>query len=365
MTEHELNQLRRSCHIVLPGHRQLQAAEEFAAMAAYCEQHHVDHDTYGEGDFIQSFEHKIATLTGFESALFCITGTMTQSVALRLACMDRGSRLVGLHASAHVLRHENSNYQLLDHFDMVQIGDPQRLWNTADLERIPDRLAAVLLELPMREIGGQLPAWHDLQEIKQYCQLHQIHLHLDGARLWEAGAAYDRTLVELCHGANSAYVSFYKGINGLGGAMLLGSRELTARARAWMHRLGGSVFRRSPYVVSAAMQFDQRLEAMPDYFLRARQVAKLVGSFPAMQMNPSEPQCNLFHLYLPADSRRALEIRNRIAQQHGIWLFNRATNAALPQQCYVEWYVGDQVLALSDEQVMSALTLLNDALGAE
>jgi len=365
MTELELNQLRRHCHIVLPGHRQLQAAEEFTAMAAYCDQHHIDHDTYGEGDFVHSFEHKIATLTGFESGVFCVTGTMAQSVALRLACMERGSRLVGMHASAHVLKHENSNYQLLDHFKVVQIGDPQRLWTVADLERIPDRLAAVLLELPMREIGGQLPHWQALQEIKQYCQRHQIHLHLDGARLWEAGAAYDRTLVEVAHGVNSVYVSFYKGINGLGGAMLLGPKEFTARARAWMHRQGGSVFRRSPYVISAAMQFDQRLEAMPDYFLRARQIATLIAGFPALQINPSEPQCNLFHLYLPVTAQRAVEIRNRIAQQHGIWLFNRATNAALPQQCYVEWYVGDQVLVLSDQQVVSALTLLNDALGAD
>jgi len=345
MTEHELNQLRRNCHTTLPGHRQLDPAEQFAVMSAYCNVHHVDHDTYGEGEFIQSFEHKIATLTGFESGVFCTTGTLAQSVALRLAGMERGSTLVGMHASAHILKHENSNYQLLNHFSVVQIGEAMRIWGAADLERIPDRLGAVLLELPMREIGGQLPDWHEL--------------HLDGARLWEAQAAYDRSLVEITNGFHSVYVSFYKGIGGLGGAMLLGSNVFTKAAKAWMQRMGGNVIHRSPYVISAAMQFDQRLAAMPACLARARQLAGLIGQFPRLQINPSVPQCNLFHLYLPVDAKRAIEIRNQIAQQHGIWLFNRAVNAALPNQSYCEWVVGDNLLNLSDEQVLSALGLLN------
>jgi len=359
MTEHELNKLRRNCHTTLPGHRQPDPAEQFAVMAAYCELHHVEHDTYGEGEFIQSFEHKIATLTGFESGVFCTTGTLAQSVALRLACMNRGSALVGMHASAHILKHENGNYQLLDHFNVVQIGDPMRIWSAADLERIPDRLGAVLLELPMREIGGQLPSWHELQHIKKVCQEKQLHLHLDGARLWEAQAAYDRSLVEITNGFHSVYVSFYKGIGGLGGAMLLGSKEFTGAAKAWMQRMGGNVIHRSPYVISAAMQFDQRLAAMPACLERALQLAELIRKFPKMQINPAVPQSNLFHLYLPVDAKRAIEIRNQIAQQHGIWLFNRAVNAALPDQSYFEWYVGDNLVNLSDEQVLGSLRLLN------
>ncbi len=360
LSDHDIRQLRRQCHTVLTGHRQHDAAQDYAAMAAYCSEHHIEHDSYGEGNFVQNFEHKIATLIGFEAGVFSITGTLTQSVALRLACMERGSSLVGLHASAHVLKHENSNYQLLDTFKVIQFGDPHRPWTIRDLEPVHDRLAAVLLELPMREIGGQLPGWDELQDIKQYCREKHIHLHLDGARLWEAQAAYDRSFVEITNGFNSVYVSFYKGINALSGAMLLGPREFVDRARTWMHRQGGSVFRRSPYVISAAMQLDQRLCAMPACFTRAKELAAIIRQFPTLQMNPATPQCNLFHLYLPVDAKCAIEIRNQIAQQHGVWLFNNATNSALPDQSYSEWYVGDNMLEISDQQVMAALSLLAD-----
>jgi len=362
MTEQELNQLRRACRTVLPGHSQTDPAAEFAAMSAYCAQHQVEHDVYGEGAFVQQFEQKIAALLGLEAGVFCVTGTMAQSVALRLACMQSGSSLVGLHPTAHILKHENSNYQLLDHFQVVQFGDAYRSWTVSDLERIQDQLGAVLLELPMREIGGQLPGWAELQRIKQYCNEKHIHLHLDGARLWEAQAAYGRSFTDIVSGMDTVYVSFYKGIGGLAGAMLLGSTEFVGKAKAWMHRLGGSVYRRSPYVVSAAMQFDLRLAAMPAYLTRARQLSDLIRHFPRMQLNPAKPQCNLFHLYLPVNAERAIEIRNQIAGQHGIWLFNRAANASLPNQSVVEWYVGDNALALSDAEVLAALTLLNELL---
>lgn len=362
MTEQELDQLRRACHSSLPGHSQPDPAAEFAAMSAYCAQHHVQHDVYGEGEFIQQFEQKIASLLGLEAGVFCITGTMAQSVALRLACMQRGSSHVALHPTAHILKHENSNYQLLDHFKVIQFGDACRSWTSSDLERIPDQLGAVLLELPMREIGGQLPSWEELQRIKAYCNEKHIHLHLDGARLWEAQAAYGRSFAEIVSGMDTVYVSFYKGIAGLAGAMLLGSKEFVATAKAWMHRQGGSVYRRSPYVVAAAMQFDQRLAAMPAYLARARQIAELIKHFPRIQLNPAIPQCNLFHLYLPVDTERAIEIRNQIATRHGVWLFNRAANAPLPNQSVVEWYVGDNALALSDTTVLEALTLLHNLL---
>lgn len=362
MTEAELNALRRSCSTVLPGHRQADIAEELADMVAWCTAGDADHDTYGSGELAGRFEQKIAALTGFAAGAFCITGTMAQSVALRLATMRCNNPLVALHASAHILKHENSNHQLLGHFQTVLIGDPNQIWRDSDLARIPDRLGAVLLELPMRELGGQMPGWDELEQIKAYCHERQIHLHLDGARLWEAQAAYGRPMADICRGFNSVYVSFYKGIGAMGGAMLLGDRAFVAEARAWMHRMGGRVFRYAPYVISAAMQFDRRLAAMPDYLARTRQITALLDRFPRLQRNPAQPQCNLFHLYLPVSAERAIQLRNEIAARHQVWLFNRANQAALPNQCYVEWYVGDLALHLDDATLLAALTLLDNAL---
>lgn len=357
-------ELRQTCHTLLPGHRQPTPAQLFAAMSEWCVANDVTHDIYGCGTLIQEFEAKVARLLGFESALFCITGTMTQATALRLACMERGSRLVALHPSAHILRHERGNHQLFDHFQALQIGDLHRPWTLEELQGIPDKLGAALLELPMREIGGQCPDWDELTAIKDYCRTHNIHLHLDGARLWETAAGYGRSVADIAAGFNTVYVSLYKGIGGMGGAMLLGDAGFIARAQEWFRRQGGNVYQRTPYVVAAAMQFDARLAAMPDYFRRTEWLYQQLRKFPLLVPNPARPHANMLHLHLPVARDHALDIRNRIARQHGVWLFNGAQHAPLPGCSSVELYVGDNLLYLPDARVHEILTLWSDALAA-
>lgn len=355
-------ELLKQCHTVLPGHRQRAPAEMFAAMAAWCEANDVAHDVYGSGALIQQFEQKMARLLGFEAAVFCITGTMAQVTALRLACDDRNSRIVALHPTSHILVHERSNYQLLGHFHALQAGDRHRTWTVADLAAIPDRLGAVALEIPMREIGGQVPAWDELEAIKQHIRARGPHLHMDGARLFEASAAYGRTPREIAAGFDSVYISLYKGIGGLAGSMLAGSREFIARAAEWFKREGGNVHHRSPYVVAAAMQFDERLAAMPACFERTQWLYEALREFPALRANPAAPQANMLHIHLPVPRERALAIRDAIAREHQVWLYHRAQHAALPDTSYVEIYVGDNLVDAPDADVRRALSLLAAAL---
>jgi threonine aldolase len=355
-------ELIRRCDTVFPGHRARPPAEMYAAMAAWCEQHHVEHDVYGSGELIETFENKVAALLRFEAAVFCISGTMAQVTALRLACDERGRAPAALHPTSHIFVHERSNYQLLGHFDALQVGERTRPWTVADLEAVPDRLGAVGLEIPMREIGGQLTPWEELDRIKAHCKARGAHLHMDGARLWEAQAGYGRSAAEIAAGFDSVYVSLYKGIGGLGGAMLLGSRSFVDRAAEWFRRQGGNLIHRSPYVVSAAMQFDARLAAMPDYFRRTELLYGILRAHPQIRVNPAKPAANMLHLHLPVGRERALAIRTELAERHGIWPFNRAAHGVLPDTSYVELYVGDNLLAIPEPRLRQAVAIFADQL---
>lgn len=334
----------------------------FAAMSDWCAANGVAHDVYGSGELIQQFEQKVASLLGLEAAVFCVSGTMAQVTALRLACEDRASKLVALHPTSHILVHEKSNYQLLGHFHALQAGDRHRPWCATDLSAIPDKLGAVALELPMREIGGQAPAWDELEAIKSHCRTRNAHLHMDGARLFEAAAGYGRTVAQISAGFDSVYVSLYKGIGGLGGAILAGSRQFVDRAAEWFRRQGGNVIHRSPYVVSAAMQFDQRLAAMPAWFRRTEWLYETLRSYPQIRLNPARPQANMLHLHLPVSRERALGIRNEVAREHKVWLFGRAAHGALPDTSVVELYVGDNLAAMPDDDVRAAFGYLAAAM---
>lgn len=350
--------LMQQCDTVIPGHRQRSPAEIYRAMADWSDANNIAHDVYGEGNLIQSFEEKVASLLGFEAAVFCISGTMAQVTALRLGCEDRGSSLVALHPTSHIIVHEKSNFQIFGHFHALQVGDRHRPWTESDLETIPERLGAVAMEVPMREIGGQNPPFDELAAIKSHCGRRNVHLHIDGARLFESAAAYGRTVADIAAGADSCYVSLYKGIGGMGGAMLAGSRKFIARAAESFRRQGGNVIHRSPYIVAAAMQFDQRLAAMPALFRRTEWLYELLREYPALRPNPVRPQANMLHLHLPVSRERALAIRNKVAQEHRIWLFGRASHGALVGTSVIELYVGDNLASMPDQRVREAFALL-------
>ena len=78
----------------------------------------------------------------------------------------------------------------------------------------------------------------------------QVPLHADGARLLEVAPYYGLPLPELCRLFDSLYVSFYKGLGGVTGAMLLGSPTVTREAAVWRRRLGGNPFTVAPYALS-------------------------------------------------------------------------------------------------------------------
>jgi threonine aldolase len=356
-------ELQQQSTLVFPGHRARPPAAMFAAMAAWCEAHDIaSHDIYGAGALIEAFEQKIAAALGFEAAVFCISGTMAQVTALRLACADRQRPLVALHPTSHIFVHEKSNYQLLNHFSALPIGERYRPWTVADLAAVPDRLGAVGIEIPMREIGGQTTPWEELEALKAHVRGRGAHLHMDGARLWEAAAGYGKSVQQIAAGFDSVYVSLYKGVGGLGGAMLAGTREFVDRAAEWFRRTGGNVIHRSPYIVAAAMQFDQRVAAMPAYFERTLWLAEILRAHPRIRVNPERPQANMLHLHLPVSRERALAIRNTLAAEHNIWLFTRASHAALADASYVELYVGDNLLHAPDDAVKHALALFAGAL---
>jgi threonine aldolase len=144
--------------------------------------------------------------------------------------------------------------------------------------------------------------------------------------------------------------------------MLLGSRAFVERAAEWFRRQGGNVIHRSPYVVSAAMQFDDRLAAMPDYFRRTELLYEALRAHPEIRVNPEKPGANMLHVHLPVSRERALSIRTELAEGHGIWLFNRIAHGVLPNTSYFELYVGDNLLQVSEARLRQALAILSSKL---
>jgi threonine aldolase len=187
-------------------------------------------------------------------------------------------------------------------------------------------------------------------------------VHLDGARLWESTPFYGRPLAEIAALFDSVYVSFYKGLGGLSGSVLLGDAELIREARAWRHRHGGTLFRLWPYAASALAGLRLRLGRMPEYAAHARAIAAELSATEGIEVVPDPPQTPMLHLHLRTTAAAALAGIRRLATEERIWTWGGTTATDLPGVRRVELTVGDATLAFTPPQVARLVqALLPDA----
>jgi threonine aldolase len=333
-------------------------AEFMRQIADWCEQNNVQFDNYGTGALIEDFEAKIAALLGFPAARFMPSGTLAQMTALKVWCDEADCQHFGMHPTSHLEVHEEHSYSNLYKLRGTLVGPKYSPLLAEHIEALDEEMAALLMELPIREAGGQLPSWDQLNQAVEAAKSRGLRLHLDGARLWEAQCFYQRDFSEICAGFDSVYVSFYKGIGALSGAMLLGSEEFIAQTKLWQRRAGGTIYTLAPQVASAAMLFDDSLSRLPAYCARAKQVVFALADIPALRFMPEVPQINMVHVYLPFSVEAANRARDQVEAEYSIQIFKGAAVADDPEQSYFELSVGENLLHLSDERIQAIFSKL-------
>ncbi len=351
-TAEQRKTLMRQCTRILHGFSKHTPAQEFQAMADWCARHEVDTDAYGEGRALAAFEGKIAALLGKPAAVFMPSGKMAQLIALKIWTEQAGLPRFAMHPSSHLELHESRAYASLLHLEGVLAGDWNRPLTSADLAAVNEPVAALVVELPIREAGGQLPDWDTLVALSEAARQRQVRLQLDGARLWESGPFYGRPYAEIAALFDSVYFSVYKSLGGLSGALLAGDSAFIGQARLWQRRFGGELPQLSPYLAAAAMRFDERLAQMDDYYRRALSLAQALSQLPGLRINPGVPQVNMMHLHFDADAEAVAAARDTIAEEQGCWVVGGCRNSRVPGWCYTELVVGDTLLALDNDTVV-------------
>ena len=217
------DELRAQCTRFLMGRGRSTPEELLGELATLGDELSID--VYGAGGAVAALEARVQELLGKPAVVFMPSGTMAQQIALRIHADRAGRRVVAFHPTCHLELHEDKAYQRLHALVGRPVGNARELMTAEDLAAINEPLAAVVFELPQREIGGMLPSWQDLRAQVAAVRETGAAVHLDGARLWECTPHYARDLHEIAALFDSVYVSFYKGLGGLAGCCLAGDEQ--------------------------------------------------------------------------------------------------------------------------------------------
>lgn len=217
----------------------------------------VGDDVFAEDPTVNELEDKIAQLFGKEAALFCPSGTMTNQIAIRVHTQPQEELICD--KKSHVYNYEGGGiaYNSLVSVKLVD-GDRGRPKASQVEENInPDdihapRTSLVCLENTMNKGGGSIYDIKEIKAIREVCQRHQLKLHLDGARLFNAmveTADQPKNFGDLF---DSISICLSKGLGAPVGSLLIGNTHFINKARRVRKVLGGGM-RQAGYLAAAGI----------------------------------------------------------------------------------------------------------------
>lgn len=314
-------------------------------------------DRYGTRGPVGVLEAKVAELLDKPAAAMFPSGIMAQQSLLRVWTDRQASTRVAIPELSHLLCYEMDGPQQLNSFRFERLTTGPTVPTTEHLDAIPGRLGAVLLELPLRDAGYLLPTWDELAAFSEAARERDVPLHFDGARLWESQPYLGHTLAEIASLADSVYVSFYKGLGGLAGAVVAGPEDVVDEARRWRSRHGGTLFSMSPYALAGLRGLRTQLPLMGQFHERAIELAQALEQR-GFRVFPQPPHTNSFRLFVDQSEEVVNErIVGTLEDEH-VALLGPLKPGEMPGTAWTEFTVGAATLDWKVDEAADALATL-------
>jgi threonine aldolase len=269
-----------------------------AAMRRAMAEAEVGDDVYGEDPTVNRLEQRAAEILGKPAALFVPTGTMGNTIAIKLHTQP-GQEVICDHR-AHIIDWELSMTAWFSSCLVRNIttADGILQWNQIEQSiRPPSNMwaptALINLEHPHNMAGGTLYSHDDLDAICDRAHERGIKVHIDGARIFNAAAATGDTPARIAAKADTVMFCLSKGLAAPVGSILAGTAEAIEQGRLYRKRLGGAMRQAGVLAAAGLIALEQMPARLTDDHANARFLAECVKSLPGVSIDPARVRTNI------------------------------------------------------------------------
>ncbi|MFO7538628.1 MAG: low-specificity L-threonine aldolase [Chloroflexota bacterium] len=287
----------------------------------------VGDDVYGEDPSVNELEALAASMVGMEAGLFVASGTMGNLTAI-LTHANRGDEaIVGL--DAHTFRYEAGGMAVLggitpnplptDEFGRLDADQVETAVRPNDPHYPRSRL--LLLENSYgRKQGYPLPPDYFVT-MRTIADRHNLRIHLDGARLFNAAVAQSLPAADLTQHVDSVSFCLSKGLCAPVGSILCGPADFIDQARRVRKLVGGAMRQAGVLAAAGMVALTQMVERLADDHAHAQQLAQGLQQIPGIQVRPDAVKTNMVFFSLSEELPLTTEaVVTALRQEANIWL---------------------------------------------
>jgi threonine aldolase len=257
----------------------------------------VGDDVWGEDPTIRRLEAAVAERLGHEAALFVPSGTMGNQICLRLAAPPGTECLAN--EDNHILWYEAAAAPVLSGVQLHPVPGPRGVLEPAAARarvraaRYGVPTSAIAVEQTHNRAGGAIQPLEVLEGLRALADEAGLHLHCDGARIWNASVASRVALERYGSLFDSLSVCFSKALGAPVGSAVVGRGDLVARAREVRHLYGGAMRQAGVLAAAALVAVEQMVDRLADDHANARALAETVAAAVPGSVEPAAVQTNM------------------------------------------------------------------------
>ncbi|WP_310993022.1 threonine aldolase family protein [Aequorivita marina] len=263
----------------------------------------VGDDVYKEDTTTNKLEAKLAAMFGMDTALFFPSGSMANQAAIKLHTQP-GEQLIA-DKWAHVYNYEGGGVSfnsgvscsLVDgNRGMITAKQVEESINPPDFYHSPlTRL--VCLENTTNKGGGACYDFSEIKKIRKVCDTHDLGLHLDGARIWNALVANNEDPKDYGKIFDTISVCLSKGLGTPMGSVLIGNQKIMEKAMRVRKVLGGGMRQIGFMAAAGVYALDHHLERLAEDHKKAAEIASTLAKQSYVKMvEPTETNIVIFYL---------------------------------------------------------------------
>ena len=261
-------------------------------------------DVFHEDPTVNRLEDLAARATGMEASVFVASGTMGNLAAL-LAHGQRGQEVI-LGDESHIYQYENGSASALGGLVLHPVRTDADGTLPLDTLEAAIHLPAhhyhyyhwappgvVCLENTHNRCGGTILSPEYFARVAALARRHDLPVHLDGARLFNAAVATGRPVTDWTRHVSSVQLCLSKGLAAPVGSMICGSAAFVDRARRMRKILGGGMRQVGVIAAAGILALTEMVDRLAEDHRNARILADGIARLPGVVLDLATVQTNI------------------------------------------------------------------------